>query len=54
MVKHLKGGEEWKYRRDERISILCPVGDPTPEQIRMAEAEADETIRVLNRREDPK
>lgn len=39
--------EEWNYRRAERIAILCPEGDPTPEQIKMAETEADEAIRRL-------
>jgi hypothetical protein len=39
---------EWQIRRNERIAILCPEGQPTPSQIAIAESEADEAIKRLN------
>jgi hypothetical protein len=33
---------ERKYRITERLGVLCGIEDPTPEQIAMATAEADE------------
>ena len=31
---------EWHYLVEERLGILCGTGQPTPEQVAMAEAEA--------------
>jgi len=38
---------EWRYRREERIGILCGSATPTPEQEALARAEADEAVRRL-------
>jgi len=36
--------EEWNYRRDERLGILCGSGEPEPWMVAMAEKEASEAI----------
>jgi len=36
---------EWLYRYTERLAMLCPVGEPTPEQIEIAKREADEAVK---------
>lgn len=41
--------DEWNYRRDERIAILCGDSAPTPAQIAIADREADEAIEALLR-----
>jgi len=33
--------EEWLYRRDERLGILCGSDAPTEEQLNIATEEAD-------------
>lgn len=37
--------EEWKYRYEERLGILCGSAEPTPEQILIAKEEADADLR---------
>lgn len=37
--------EEWRYRRDERLSILQPEGPFTAEQMRIAIAESNEWLK---------
>lgn len=44
---------EWDYRKQERLGILCGAGEPTAEQIKMAEDEADECIRKMRESEQP-
>lgn len=44
-LKHFQA--EWQYRRDERLGILCGDQTPTPEQIRLAEKEANEICEKL-------
>ena len=39
--------QEWLYRYEERLGILCGTADPTPEQIKIAEDEADDCVRLL-------
>lgn len=40
--------KERQYRLDERLGMLCPPGEaPTPEQIAIAEQEADEAEESL-------
>jgi hypothetical protein len=38
---------EWNHIRSTRLGILCEDREPTPEQIHIAEAEADEHVRRL-------
>ena len=39
--------DEWLYRKSERLGILCGAADPTPEQIEIAEREADAAVKEL-------
>lgn len=39
--------EEFKYRYEERIAILCGTGEPTREQMDIAAKESDETIEKI-------
>jgi hypothetical protein len=39
--------EEWNYRRDERLGILCGSTEPEPWMIEMAEKEATEAIEQI-------
>jgi len=39
--------EEWNYRRDERLGILCGAAEPEPWMIEMAEKEATEAIEEI-------
>ena len=39
--------EEWNYRRDERLGILCGSAEPEPWMIEMAEKEATEAIEQI-------
>lgn len=38
---------EWTHVRETRLGSLCEAGNPTPEQIKIAEEEADYYIRRL-------
>lgn len=40
---------EHAYRVSERLGILCGAGEPTPEQLEIAEREADEAIERLRK-----
>jgi len=42
-----KWQEEWDYRYQERLCILCGKERPTEEQEQMASKEADEAIERL-------
>lgn len=37
--------KEWTYRRDERLGILCGIGQPSAAQAYLAEIEATEALR---------
>lgn len=37
--------EEVQYRIEERLGILCGADDPTPEQLKIANDEADQWAR---------
>jgi len=39
--------EEWNYRVEERLGILCEAGTPEPWMTEMAEREADAAIAEL-------
>jgi len=39
--------EEWNYRRDERLGILCGSAEPEPWMVEMAEKEASEAIEEI-------
>lgn len=41
--------DEWNYRVQERLGILCGTDEPTPEQREMAEKDANNAIRELKR-----
>lgn len=38
---------EWRYRYEERLSILAGSAEPTSAQIAIATQEADEVVRKL-------
>ena len=42
--------EEWNYRVEERLGILCGAGKPEPWMVQMAEREADTAIAQLVKR----
>lgn len=39
--------QEWTYRYTERLGLLCADDKPTPEQVAIAESEADAAIAKL-------
>jgi hypothetical protein len=39
--------EEWDYRVQERLGILCGAAEPEPWMVKMAEREADVAIAEL-------
>lgn len=39
--------EEWEYRFNERLGIMCEDREPTPEQVRVARTEADKAVAEL-------
>ena len=43
--------EEWNYRYQERLGILCGAADPTPEQDALARGEADQIVGQLETQE---
>lgn len=46
---------EWTHVRETRLGSLCETGHPTPEQIKIADEEADYYIRRLREfAEEPK
>lgn len=47
-MTHREQEIEKEYRRAERIAIICETADPTPEHLRIAQAEADEWQRLYN------
>ena len=42
--------EEWMYRYQERLGILCGTNTPTEEEDRIARQEANEAIEILSGR----
>lgn len=40
---------EYEYRLTERLGHLCEDREPTPAQLKMAEAEAQEVVERLNK-----
>ena len=40
---------EWNYRVTERLGILCGADEPTPEQLALAQEEADDALRQLTK-----
>jgi hypothetical protein len=38
--------QEYRYRYDERLGILCGKDEPTDEQIKIAKSEADEWLKL--------
>jgi len=45
---------EWNIAYDTRIGSICPVGEPTAEQLDMAEREASEHVKELMELEEQK
>jgi len=39
--------EEWNYRRDERLGMLCDSAEPEPWMVSIAEKEAQAAIEEL-------
>jgi len=39
--------DQWIHTRETRLAILCGASQPTPAQIEIAEAEADDEQRIL-------
>jgi len=44
-IEELKA--EWHYRYNERLAMLCGANQPTEDQHKLAEAEADAAINIL-------
>ena len=42
---------EWRHIYETRLGILCGAGEPTEEQLAIAQTEADKAVEEL--REDP-
>jgi hypothetical protein len=40
---------EWNYRVTERLGIMCGTDEPTPEQLTLAQEEADDALRELTK-----
>lgn len=41
--------EQWNHTKETRLAILCGAGTPTPEYLEMAENEADDEQKKLNK-----
>jgi hypothetical protein len=40
---------EWNYLVTERLGIMCGADEPTPEQLQLAQDEADDALRELTK-----
>jgi len=50
---HTAEREEYRYRVEERLDILCGIANPTPDQLAIAESEADAWIKLWTEKHEP-